>query len=149
MIENVRVPMSRFKYNMKPYIESAAKGETVIVTSNGKDKFKITPCVVKKPKRMPPGTVPDSTVDLDEPGFLPSAAMKVILDSSVWWKWTTGQTMRAELVRFLKHDVSEFFLTPVSVMEIFYAIQTGRVVKPDFPDWENFVGGIPNDPGKL
>ncbi len=71
MIETLRVPMSKFKYNMKPFIDSAAKGETVIVTSNGKDKFKIAPCDVKRPRPLPKGCVKWENEDSNEPAFPP------------------------------------------------------------------------------
>lgn len=65
--------------------------------------------------------------------------MKALLDSSVWWKWTTGQTMRPSLVKFLSQNVTEYFLCPVSVMEMYYHLRNGRLEKPNFPDWERFV----------
>jgi len=71
MIETVRVPISRFKYNMKPFIESATKGETIIVTSNGKDRFRVVPCEIKKPFRCPLGSVKWHSADPDEPAFPP------------------------------------------------------------------------------
>lgn len=71
MIEVKRIPIARFKYNMRPYIDAAKAGEQVIVTLNGHDEFRVIACEVKKPGRMPHGTVLDSKVDLDEPAFPP------------------------------------------------------------------------------
>ena len=65
--------------------------------------------------------------------------MKVLLDSGVWWRWVTSQPIRGSLKRFLEDEVSEFYLCPVSVMEIFYKVAQRREPEPDIPDWQNRV----------
>ena len=71
MLETIRVPIARFKYNMRPHIEAAKAGETVIVTLNGIDEFKVVPCHLAKPRPLPKGCVPWCNPDSDEPAFPP------------------------------------------------------------------------------
>ena len=51
----------------------------------------------------------------------------------------TSQTLRKSLVEFLETEVSEFYLCPVSIMEMFYKIKHKREPEPEFPDWQNRV----------
>jgi hypothetical protein len=71
-MKEVRVPKARFKYNMNPFVREARAGKTVIVTNDGKDEFKVVPCM---PTTAPPvlsGLVNPkdyAKIDLDEPAF--------------------------------------------------------------------------------
>ncbi len=71
MIEAIRVPIARFKYNMKPHIKAAKAGETVIVTLNGHDEFKVVPCAPVKPSPLPSGGVQWAEDEYDRPAFPP------------------------------------------------------------------------------
>lgn len=71
--------------------------------------------------------------------------MKVLLDTGVWFRRYHRLPLRPSLVKFLETEVTEFHLSPLSVAEISFKWQRGRL--PGIPDpaaWvdhslENFV----------
>ena len=71
--------------------------------------------------------------------------MKVLLDTGVWFRRYHGLPLRKSLQRFLCEEVTEYHLCPLSVAEIAFKWQRGRL--PGVPDpklWvprslENFV----------
>ena len=62
--------------------------------------------------------------------------MKALLDTGVWWKWINKNPMRNSLRHFLEVDVSEFYLCPVSLAEVFYKIEHRGLPAPSFPGWK-------------
>jgi phosphoribosylcarboxyaminoimidazole (NCAIR) mutase len=71
-MQTLRVPLARFKYNMRPFVNQAKAGAEVIVTNAGADEFRVVPCAART---SPPGvSVPMNPtayegVDLDAPAF--------------------------------------------------------------------------------
>lgn len=71
--------------------------------------------------------------------------MKVLLDTGVWFRRYHGLPMGRALKSFLDHEVTEFHICQLSVAEICYKWQRGRL--PGVPDpakWvvhslENFI----------
>jgi PIN domain nuclease of toxin-antitoxin system len=81
--------------------------------------------------------------------------MKVLLDTGVWFRRYHGLPMSRALKNFLDHEVSEFHICPLSVAEICYKWQRGRL--PGVPDpakWlnhslENFIIQNPDPAASL
>lgn len=71
--------------------------------------------------------------------------MKVLLDTGVWFRRYHQLPQRQSLMRFLAQEVTEFHLCPLSVSEIAFKWQRGRLPGiPDPRDWvdhslENFI----------
>ncbi len=58
--------------------------------------------------------------------------MKVLLDTGVWFRRYHRLPLRPSLVKFLETEVTEFHLCPLSVAEIAFKWQRGRL--PGIPD---------------
>jgi PIN domain nuclease of toxin-antitoxin system len=61
--------------------------------------------------------------------------MKALLDSSVWWRRTLDLPMKKPLADFLAHDVSEWWLSPLSVAEMTYKVAHKKLPAPQLADW--------------
>ncbi len=64
--------MARFKYNMRPFVNKAKSGETVVVTCGGKDEFQLLPLSGTAAPPVFPGLIDAKAykgIDLDEPAF--------------------------------------------------------------------------------
>jgi prevent-host-death family protein len=76
MQATVRVPTAVFKSNMRPFVDRARAGETVIVTNDGEDDFKVLPVLHSGPPPVSKTPLPAESyrgVDVDEPAFAPLA----------------------------------------------------------------------------
>lgn len=58
--------------------------------------------------------------------------MKVLLDTGVWFRRYHGLPMKASLTQFLNDEATEFHLSPLSIAEITFKWQRGRL--PSVPD---------------
>jgi antitoxin (DNA-binding transcriptional repressor) of toxin-antitoxin stability system len=71
-MQTLRVPIARFKYNMRPFVDQAKAGAEVIITTAGADDFRLVPCISRQ---CPTGvSVPMDPkayegINLDEPAF--------------------------------------------------------------------------------
>jgi PIN domain nuclease of toxin-antitoxin system len=63
--------------------------------------------------------------------------MKVLLDTGVWFRRYHRLPLRPSLVKFLETEVTEFHLCPLSVAEITFKWQRGRL--PGIPDPATWV----------
>ena len=76
--------------------------------------------------------------------------MKVLLDTGVWFRRYHGLPMSQPLRDFLNEEVEEFHICPLSVSEIYFKWQRGRLAGiPDPQTWvlhslQNFVMELPN-----
>ena len=61
--------------------------------------------------------------------------MKVLLDSGVWWRRTFQLPMKRPLADFLEHDVTEWWLSPFSVAEMFYKVRHKGLPAPPTDEW--------------
>ena len=61
--------------------------------------------------------------------------MKVILDSGVWWRMSLRLPMKKPLADFLKHDVTEWWLSPFAASEMLYKVNHKKLVAPADADW--------------
>lgn len=64
--------MAQFKYNMRPFVDKAKSGETVVVTCDGKDEFQVLPLSAVSAPPVFPGLIDPKAfegIDLDEPAF--------------------------------------------------------------------------------
>ena len=61
--------------------------------------------------------------------------MKVILDSGVWWRMSLRLPMKKPLADFLKHDVSEWWLSPFAAAEMLYKVNHKKLIPPADGDW--------------
>lgn len=71
-MQPLRVPIHRFKYNMRPLIEAAKAGQQVIVTCAGTDDFRIVPCALSGPPPVSPTPIDPALykdIDTDAPAF--------------------------------------------------------------------------------
>ena len=75
--------------------------------------------------------------------------MKVLIDTGVWFRRYHGLPLKRSLIEFLDTDVSEFHLCPLSIAEITFKWQRGRLPSvPDPKEWieraiENYVIEMP------
>lgn len=65
--------------------------------------------------------------------------MKVLLDTGVWWRWTTNGPMNPSLREFLKDGIKEAYLCPVSVFELLYKVRIGKEPEPNIADWRTRI----------
>ena len=63
--------------------------------------------------------------------------MRALLDTDVWFRGYHGLPMRPTLRRFLAKEVTQFHLCPLSVAEITFKWQRGRL--KDVPDSATWV----------
>ena len=63
--------------------------------------------------------------------------MKILLDTGVWFRRYHRLPMKPSLVKFMEEQVSEFHLCPLSIAEIAFKWQRGRL--PGIPDPEKWV----------
>src|ERR1039457_3861012 len=61
--------------------------------------------------------------------------MKVILDSGVWWRVSLRLPMKKPLADFLKHDVTEWWLSPFAAAEMLYQVNHKKLVAPQDHNW--------------
>ncbi len=61
--------------------------------------------------------------------------MKVLLDSGVWWRRTFQLPMKQPLKEFLAQDVTEWWLSPFSVAEMFYKVRHKGLPAPQTDEW--------------
>ena len=81
--------------------------------------------------------------------------MKVLIDTGVWFRRYHGLPLKSSLIRFLDTEISEFHLCPLSIAEITFKWQRGRL--PGVPDpkkWldhsiENYVMETPTAEASL
>lgn len=64
--------------------------------------------------------------------------MKVLLDTGVWFRRYHRLPLRPSLARFLEGEVTGFHLCPLSVAEIAFKLQRGRL--PGIPDPSRWTG---------
>lgn len=64
----IRVPTAVFKSNVRPYVDQAKAGNTVIVTCDGQDDFQVVPLTPGRPTPLPLGC-PKQSGDPDAPAF--------------------------------------------------------------------------------
>lgn len=58
--------------------------------------------------------------------------MKVLIDTGVWFRRYHGLPLKRSLVNFLDNEVTEYHLCPLSIAEITFKWQRGRL--PGVPD---------------
>ena len=63
--------------------------------------------------------------------------MKALLDTGVWFRRYHGLPMSQPLRDFLNEEVDEFHICPLSVSEICFKWQRGRL--PDIPDPQRWI----------
>ena len=79
----------------------------------------------------------------------PLFPVKVLIDTGVWFRRYHGLPLKSSLVRFLDKEVSEYHLCPLSIAEITFKWQRGRLPGvPDPKEWldhsiENYVMETP------
>jgi len=61
--------------------------------------------------------------------------LKVLLDSGVWWYRTLELPLKKPLLEFLKHDVTEWWLSPLSVSEMLYKVTHKKLLSPNGSEW--------------
>ena len=61
--------------------------------------------------------------------------MKALLDSGVWWRRTLDLPLPASLRKFLQDDVTEWWLSPLSVTEMFYKVTHRGLPAPQKAGW--------------
>lgn len=61
--------------------------------------------------------------------------MKVLLDSGVWWSYMGKLPMKQPLADFLEHDVTEWWLSPLSVAEMLYKVKHKKLPAPGHAAW--------------
>lgn len=61
--------------------------------------------------------------------------MKVLLDSGVWWKKAMGLPMRKPLADFLRNEVTEWWLCPLSPAEMLYKVKFRKLPAPTHSGW--------------
>lgn len=72
MSATLRVPTSVFKSNMRPFVDQAKAGKTVIVTNEGKDEFRVFPVEYSGRPPVSEKPIPAKSykgIDVDEPAF--------------------------------------------------------------------------------
>ena len=68
------MPTAVFKSNMRPYVEEARTGKSVIVTNSGVDDFEVLPVTHSGPPPVSATPIPAETykgINVDEPVFAP------------------------------------------------------------------------------
>lgn len=61
--------------------------------------------------------------------------MKVLLDSGVWWRRTLDLPMSPALTRILNEEVTEWWLSPLSITEMFYKVTHRNLPAPGKSGW--------------
>jgi len=62
--------------------------------------------------------------------------MKALLDTGVWFRRYHGLPQKSSLTEFLNEEVTEFYLSNLSIAEIVFKWQRGRLPSiPDPKDW--------------
>jgi PIN domain nuclease of toxin-antitoxin system len=61
--------------------------------------------------------------------------MNVLLDSGVWWRWSGKLPMKKPLADFLANDVTEWWLSPLSLCEMLYKVTHKKLPAPQKPGW--------------
>lgn len=61
--------------------------------------------------------------------------MRVLLDSGVWWRKALHLPMRKALADFLAHDVTEWWLCPLSPAEMLYKVKFRKLPAPTHDGW--------------
>ena len=61
--------------------------------------------------------------------------LKVLLDSGVWWWWAAKSPLKKPLTDFLAHDVTEYWLSPLSVSEMLYKVGHKKLPVPPVANW--------------
>ena len=72
MTSTLRVPTAVFKSNMRPFVEEAKAGKTVIVTNDGEDDFRVLPLQHSGPPPISEQPIPAESyrgVNVNEPAF--------------------------------------------------------------------------------
>jgi len=62
--------------------------------------------------------------------------VKALLDSGVWWRWTFDLPLKKPLADCLDQDVTEWWLSPLSVTEMLCKITHKNLPAPGFAGWE-------------
>jgi PIN domain nuclease of toxin-antitoxin system len=63
--------------------------------------------------------------------------MKVLLDSGVWWYRTLELPLKKPLTDFLKNDVTEWWISPLSVAEMLYKVTHKNLPAPQKTGWQH------------
>ncbi len=74
MTGTIRVPTAVFKSNMRPFVDEARAGKSVIVTNDGVDDFKVLPVIHNGPPPVSANPIPAEIyqrINVDEPAFSP------------------------------------------------------------------------------
>jgi PIN domain nuclease of toxin-antitoxin system len=61
--------------------------------------------------------------------------MKVLLDSGVWWWRALEVPLKKPLADFLANDVTEWWLSPFSLLEMLYKVTHKKLPAPQKSDW--------------
>ena len=61
--------------------------------------------------------------------------MRALIDTSVWFRRYHRLPLSAALESFLADEVTEFFLSPISILEITYKWRHGRLPCPPPEQW--------------
>jgi PIN domain nuclease of toxin-antitoxin system len=61
--------------------------------------------------------------------------MKALLDSGVWWRRTLDLPMPPALANFLRDEITEWWLSPLSITEMFYKVAHRKLPAPTRSGW--------------
>ncbi len=61
--------------------------------------------------------------------------MKALLDSGIWWRHALELPMSSSLSNFLRDEVTEWWLSPLSISEMLYKVTHRKFPAPNKPGW--------------